>query len=132
MDEELQQFIQQNRSVNTVKKTKSDMNAWNKWCRSNYEDRNMEDIPTSELNNMHGQFVMKIRKMNGQDYEPDTFTSLFRSFNRYLKEKGQQRQILLDREFETSRQVLKAKRKELRKQELGKKECTAEPSLSGF
>ena len=132
MDEELQQFIQQNRSVNTVKKTKSDMNAWNKWCRSNYEDRNMEDIPTSELNNMHGQFVMKIRKMNGQDYEPDTFTSLFRSFDRYLKEKGQQRQILLDREFETSRQVLKAKRKELRKQELGKKERTAEPSLSGF
>ena len=115
--------------MNTVKKTKSDMNAWNKWCRSNSEDRNMEDIPTSELNNMLGQFVMKVRKMNGQDYEPDTFTSFLRSFDRYLKEKGQQRQILFDREFETAHQVLEAKRKELRKQGLGKKERAAEPTL---
>ena len=61
MDEELQQFIQQKRAINTVKKTKCDMNAWNKWCRSNSEDRNMEDIPT------------RVRKMNGQEYKPDTF-----------------------------------------------------------
>ena len=90
MDEELQQFIQQNRAVNTVKKTKSDMNAWNKWCRSDSEDRNMEDtcIPMSKLNNMLGQIIMKVRKMNGQEYESDTFTSFFRSFDRYLKEKG--------------------------------------------
>ena len=65
--------------------------------------------------------------MNGQKYEPDTFYILFRSFDRYLKEKGQQQRLLLDSEFKTAYQVIEAKRKELQKQGLGKKECAAEP-----
>ena len=88
---------------------------------------NWKNIPTLELNNLLGHFAIKVRKANGKDYEPNSLTSFFRSFDRHLKNKGQQRSILFDRDFETSRQVLEARRKELRKQGMGKKENAAEP-----
>ena len=65
---------------------------------------------------------MKIQKQNGEEYEPNTITSYFRSFDRYLKDKGQNRSIITDKEFKGARRVLDTKRKELRKQGKGRKE----------
>ena len=59
-DEELLQFVEINKAQNTVKKTRSDLNVWKRWCATNSEVRGMEDIPTSELNNLLGHFVIKI------------------------------------------------------------------------
>ena len=58
-DEELEQFVEQNKAQNTVRKTKSDINVWNKWCATNGEVRSMEDIPTSELNSLLGQLPQR-------------------------------------------------------------------------
>ena len=33
-------------------------------------------------------FVVKIRKQNGEEFEPDTLTSFSRSFDRFLREQG--------------------------------------------
>ena len=38
-DEEILQFIEINKAVNTVKKTRSDLNVWNKWCATVNEHR---------------------------------------------------------------------------------------------
>ena len=125
-DEDLIEFVEENKVKNTIKKTCSDMNAWKRWCESIGELRNMEDIPTAELSSLLGHFAMKVRKQNGEEYEPNSITVFFRSFDRYLKDKGQTRSIMLDREFEGSRRVLEAKRKDLRKQGIGTKQKAAE------
>ena len=49
-----------------------------------------------------------------KNYEPGSLTSL-RSIDRYLKENESQFRILVDTEFEESRQVIEAKRRNLRK-----------------
>ena len=88
LDDDLLAFVQQNKASNTIKKTRSDLNVWLRWCDSVGERRNLEDIPSKDLNNLLGHFAMKIRKQNGEEYEPNTITSYFRSFDRYLKDKS--------------------------------------------
>ena len=86
----------------------------------------MEDIPTAEVDILLGHFAMKVRKQNGEEYEPNSITVFFRSFDRYLKDKGQTRSVIQDKEFEGARRVLEAKRKNLRKQGKGRKQNAAE------
>ena len=69
---------------------------------------------------------MKVRKQNGEEYEPNSITAFFRSFDRYLKDKGQTRSVIQDKEFKGARRVLEAKRKNLRKQGKGRKQNAAE------
>ena len=90
------EFVHQNKAKNTVKKTCSDINAWIRWCATVGELRPLDEIPTSEINSLLGYFAMKVRKQNGEEYEPDSITAFFRSFDRYMKDKGQTRSILLD------------------------------------
>ena len=47
--EDLVDFVAVNKAKNTVKKTRSDMITWKRWCDSISEQRSMEDIPTAEL-----------------------------------------------------------------------------------
>ena len=42
----------------------------------------MEDIPPEELNSLLAQFFIKVIKLNGDEFEPGTLTSLQRSFDR--------------------------------------------------
>ena len=63
---------------------------------------------------------MKVKRKNGEMYEPDTLTSFHRSFHRYLaNEKNLPFNILKDLEFTSSRESLKAARKMLKKQGKG-------------
>ena len=65
-----------------------------------------------ELNNLLSNFYFTVKKRNGEEYEPNTLTSLHRSIDRYLHEVGQNTIcILKDREFKGSRQALDAKRR---------------------
>ena len=58
-------------------------------------------------------FFMNIRKKNSEEYEPDTISGFQRSIQRYLSDKRSPVNILKDKDFETSRKVLAAKRKSL-------------------
>ena len=51
-DSEISSFIEENRNVNTTKKTKTDLNVWKRWCESVKETRAIEEIPVEELNNL--------------------------------------------------------------------------------
>ena len=44
------------------------------------ETRRLEEILPEELDNFLAHFFLKARKQNGDDFEPDTLTSLCRSF----------------------------------------------------
>ncbi len=51
--------------------------------------------------------------MNGEEYEANTISNFQRSIQRFLSDNKSQLNILRDKEFEMSRQVLAAKRKRL-------------------
>ena len=77
LDDDISSFIEQNRNVNTTKKTKTDLNVWKRWCQSVKETRSLEDIPPEELDNVSSHFFIKVRKINGEDFEPGTPTQFF-------------------------------------------------------
>ena len=113
-DGEISSFIEEDRNSNTTKKTKTDLNVWTRWCNSINERRQMEDISPEELNSLLAHFFIKIRKLNGEEFEPGTLTSFQRSFDRYIRQHRKNYNIIQDKIFESSREALESKRKQLR------------------
>ena len=66
--------------------------------------------PPEELDSLLYNFYKTAKKKDNSEYEPDTMSSFSRSIQRFL-----------DEEFKVSREVLKSKRRELRKQDKGNK-----------
>ena len=69
---EIEKFLQEQKSKNTQYKTKSDLNAWKKFCESLKESRAIENIPANELDLRLSKFIISVRKQNGTEYEPST------------------------------------------------------------
>ena len=109
--EEIQGFINNQKSANTTKKTTTDMNTLSRYMKTIGMSKSVESLPVSELDHLLCKFFMNIRKKNGEEYEPDTISGFQRSIQRYLSEKGSSVNILKDKDFEKSRKVLFAKRK---------------------
>ena len=60
-----------------------------------------------------------MKKKDDTEHEPDTMSSFSRSIQRYLDDNNAKINILKDKLFKVSREVLKYKRRELRKQAKG-------------
>ena len=73
---EIEKFLQEQKSKNTQYKTKSDLNAWKKFCESLKESRAIENIPANELDLLLSKFFISVRKQNGTEYEPSKKTRL--------------------------------------------------------
>ena len=75
---EIEKFFQEQKSKNTQYKTKSDLNAWKKFCESLKESRAIENIPANELDLLLSKILISVnvRKQNGTEYEPTTKTRL--------------------------------------------------------
>ncbi|XP_044178600.1 uncharacterized protein LOC122960461 [Acropora millepora] len=110
---DVQSYILEQRPENTVKKTNSDLNTWKRYLKGLKEEREIEFIPSEELNLLMCRFFMDAKKKDGGPYEPSTLTSFQRSLQRYLKDKGSKLNILKDTDFSKSREVLLAKKKQL-------------------
>ena len=57
--------------------------------------------------------LKNVRKINGDEYEPDTLSGLQRSIQRFISDGKSPLNILVDKEFAMPRKVLVAKRKNL-------------------
>ena len=55
---EIEKFLQEEKSENTQYKTKSDLNAWKKFCESLKESRAIENIPANELHLLLSKFFV--------------------------------------------------------------------------
>ena len=112
--EKIDEFINKQKSVNTVRKTMADMNILRRYMSTiNMGEINIENLPTSELNHLLSKFFIEVRRKDGKEYEPGTVSSVQRSIQRYLNDKKSSVNILKDNEFEESRKVLAAKRRSL-------------------
>ena len=93
----------------TTKKTQSDLNIFYRWAKTVNETRTLENISEQELDKLLAHFVLNARKQNGDEYEPDTLTSMLQSFDHLLREKGKHYRILTDIQFVKAREALSCK-----------------------
>ncbi|CAC5387501.1 unnamed protein product [Mytilus coruscus] len=122
-------FIEEMKNDNTKRKTKSDVKLLTEWLKENNELRAVEDISVPELNQYLARFYLSVRSRTNEEYEPDSLKSIQSSINMHLMEKNGIN-ILKDKEFHHSREVLSAKRKHLKSQGLGNKKLKADPFSS--
>lgn len=97
------------------------------WLAMKAELREPHQIPPKQLDTLIAQFMISVRKEsndslplnhNLRQYEPETLTAMHSSIHRYLNENGYSSNIKADDAFRHSRDVLSAKKKELK--QLGK------------
>ena len=84
--QEIQDFIEQQKSSNTVRKTASDMKTLKRFCTSINETKEPELMTAAELDKLLSKFFKDVKKENGGQYEPSTLTSFHRSFQRYFSD----------------------------------------------
>jgi hypothetical protein len=96
--EEIDIFISEQKSVNTVKKTTTDINAFNRYLAEiNKQYLNILYLPAQELDHLLSKFFKDIRKLNGEEYEPGTISCFQRSIQRFLSDNKSQFNILRDK-----------------------------------
>ena len=71
------------------------------------------DLPAANFGHLLTKFFTNVRKINGDEYEPDTLSVWQRSIQRFLSDDKSPFTILVDNEFEMSRKVLAAERRSL-------------------
>ncbi|VDI81549.1 Hypothetical predicted protein [Mytilus galloprovincialis] len=120
-------FLAEMLNGNPVRKTKSDVGKFKTWLNQQNEEREVESIPSPELDLFLARFFMTAKKGDGGEYEPDTLKSMQGSINRFLAEKGSLVNLIEDKDFKHSRDVLTSKRKYLRQQGKGNRPNQADP-----
>ena len=73
------------------------------------------------MNGLLCRFFIEVRKLSGNNFEPDSLSTVHKSLQRYLVANNYPANILQDMIFDKSRQALAAKRKELTKLGYGNK-----------
>ena len=128
-DNVVDEFVRRHRNASTVRKTESDCKKFSTFIQSEpySETRKLTEIPPQELDKYLCHFLLEIRKADGGEYEPDSLTSIRNSLERFLREQQYKYSLIESREFSKHREVLKAKRKELKSKGKGRKPNAARP-----
>ncbi|CAL9683294.1 unnamed protein product [Knipowitschia caucasica] len=101
--EEIDNFVADQKAKNTIRKTKLDMNILRKYLKSiGKGTEEIENLPAGDLNHLISKFFMQVKKADWSDYEPNTISSFQRSIQRYLEGKKSNLNILKDKEFNSS------------------------------
>ena len=84
--EAIHDFINQQKSANTNKKTATDMNTLLCYMEAiSMKNEKTESLPASELDHFLSKFFLNAHKKNREEYEPATVSSFQRSIQRYQK-----------------------------------------------
>lgn len=98
-EEDLAKFSKENENQNTMKKTEYDLRIFREYMASINEDREIETLMFSELQNILMKFILAVKKKSGEEYEPSSIRAIIQSIDRYLKRSNYGASILHDREF---------------------------------
>ncbi|CAG2226036.1 unnamed protein product [Mytilus edulis] len=119
-------FLAEMRNGNTVRKTKSDVGKFKTWLNQQNEEREVESIPSPELDLFLARFFMTAKKAISGEYDPDN-KIYAQQYQSVLAEKGSAVTLIEDKEFKHSRDVLTSKRKYLRQQGKGNRPTKQTP-----
>ena len=117
----LDEFVQHQENKNTFSKTQRDVSLLKKFLVSRNELREIENIDANDLDVLIANFLLQVRKKDGEQYEPTSLRSFVSSFDRYLRKKDYSSTIMEGKEFRKTKEVLVAKQKELKKEGKGNK-----------
>lgn len=126
LDKPIDKFIEDQKNKNTLSKTQRDVSLLTEFLNSKNESRRIEEIPPKELNEYISEFIVAVRRKDGEDFEPSGLRGLICSFNRHLKACKYPCSVIEDSQFEQARQALEARSKELKKDGKGNKPKAAE------
>ena len=112
-----EEFILEHENKKTRQKTFRDVQLLQSFLALKNEERKIEQIPAVELNGLISQFIISVRRKDGEDYEPTSLRSLMASFLRYLKKNNYPSSLMNDAVFDKARKILQSKQKQLRNKE---------------
>ena len=125
--EEETSIIEEQKNDNTRKKTVSDVKCFTTFLKTKNEAREIFLIAPPELDKYLANFLLSVRTPDRKEYEPQSLTSKFNSIGRYLRDNSYNHEIKTSPEFAHSRQVLEAKKKQLKASGRGNKPNAAAP-----
>jgi hypothetical protein len=126
--EEAELFIETKKNKNTRIKTTSDVRKFREWLNEDRENRELHAIPSRELDVYLSRFLLSVRKNKGNgEFEPTTLKGIFTSICRYLKDNDYPAEPATHQDFRRTREVLKAKCKDLKEKGKGNKPNRSEP-----
>ncbi|KAM3913798.1 uncharacterized protein RB166_018965 isoform 3-T3 [Leptodactylus fuscus] len=108
---------QQQKNINTARKTTSDIQTLQNFMSEMNENRKVEEIPHTELDTLLSKFILLVKRKDGNEYEPHTLRCMVGSIDRYLKEHSYHHTIIYgnSKDFPLTKQSLNAKIKFLKK-----------------
>ncbi|XP_021352214.1 zinc finger MYM-type protein 2-like [Mizuhopecten yessoensis] len=125
-DDEVDKFVHNNENNNTRKKTLCHMKLSKTFLSENGEMRETHNIPPMELDTHLSKFMIGVRQKNGNNYQPSVLRGMLGSFERYLKRHRYGTSLVSGYEFSKTREVMRAKQKELKRQGMGNKPFAAD------
>ena len=120
-DSEVDKLIETEENANTKRKTLCDINFVKQFLTEHGESRSIEEIPEVELNNYLSKFIFAARTKKGEEYEPSSLRGILSSVERHLRRAGYGKSIIKENDFQKTRDALKVKQKELKRQGKGNK-----------
>ena len=127
LDGSIDDFIDDQENKNTRAKTDRDINLLRAFLEAKQEQREVQNIPVPELNELLSEFILTVRTKEGKEYEPTSLRGMIASFERFLRRKNYEASIIKDLAFEKTRKSLKSKQKQLKKQGRGNKPNASVP-----
>ena len=123
LDQSVEDLIEQEANQNTKAKTLRDAKLFRNFLQMKGEEASMENIPTSSLDAYMTEFIFRVRRADGGEYEPTSIRGIISSIQRYINSKDSSRgfNIFQDSGFVRTINALKAKSKQLKKQGKGEK-----------
>lgn len=128
--EEIQKFIESNDNKNTSKKTLYDVKLVQHHLKKKNENREIQEIPSEELDSLLADFLINARKKDGKEYEPSSLRGIISSLDRKLRRHRYGHYICGDKtdtKFPLTKETLKTKLKVLKKQGKGNRPNRAQP-----
>ena len=95
----LEEFVQHQENKNTLSKTQRDVSLLKKFLVSRNESRELENIDARDLDVLIINFLLHIRKKDGEQYEPTSLKSFVSSFDHYLRKKDYPSTIMEGKEL---------------------------------
>ncbi|XP_066443533.1 uncharacterized protein [Eleutherodactylus coqui] len=115
--QEFVQMGQQQKNINTARKTTSDIQTLQNFMSEMNENRRIEEMPHTELDTLLSKFILLVKRKDGNEYEPHTLRCMVGSIDRFLKEHSYNHTIIYgnSKDFPLTKQSLNAKIKFLKK-----------------
>ena len=127
--DDVRQMISDADNRNTVRKTLYDVSKFQRFLDGKGEQKEIHRIEPDLLDEYLANFILSVRKPDGEEYEPSTIRNMVSSIDRKLKRQNYPHRIISSttNAFNLSKEAMAAKQKSLKRLGKGNKPKKASP-----